>query len=113
MEHLNKRIPKELQMTHPTGHSGRHSFCSISMNAEGSDAVATAIGSGHRDPKSLAGYIVPSRDLKTKAAITIGKATMDVSERTAGKKRALDGFIDSDCFSSDGNCDIEDDSSSC
>lgn len=68
-------------MSRPTGHSGRHTYCSISMNSEGVDALATAVGSGHRDPKSLTTYIHPSRELKTKAALTVGTVELSLLVR--------------------------------
>lgn len=88
MKDLNDRLPEHLQLKRATGHSGRHTFASVSMNAEsGGDAIATAVGTGHRDPKSLQSYVKPSAELKMKAARSIGKATASSS---SSKKRTFD-----------------------
>jgi hypothetical protein len=53
------------------------------MNAEGSDCIATATATGHRDPKSLlSSYVRPSNSLKMKAARTVGATLANLT----GKK---------------------------
>jgi hypothetical protein len=58
------------------------------MNSTNSDALATATATGHRDPKSLQGYIVPSDALKMKAARTIGSAMKSSSVSSSISARA-------------------------
>jgi len=76
---LNDRLPAHLQLKNATGHTGRRTFASVAMNSEGGDALATAIATGHRDPKSLMTYVTPSSGLKMKAARDVGKATSSSS----------------------------------
>jgi hypothetical protein len=81
------------------------------MNSEGSDALATAVGSGHRDPKSLTTYVHASRTLKTKAALTIGKATIAAAgdmQTSSGQKRSHDAITADHCSCSETD-DTDDD----
>ena len=53
---VNERLPTDLQLTNPSGHSGRVSLSSIAINNNvGSIEVAAA--TKHKDPKSLLGYV--------------------------------------------------------
>lgn len=90
MKDLNARLPVHLQMTKATGHSGRHTFASVSMNASGGDVFATSVGTGHRDPKSLQTYVKPSAELKMKAARSIGQATASSSKKRTADEAELD-----------------------
>lgn len=75
-------------MKKPTGHTGRRTFTSIAMNSDNADAVATAVATGHRDPKSLMTYTTPGPGLKMKAARAVGKAVAhsSSSSSTLGKR---------------------------
>jgi len=52
----NERLPVQLQLMHPTGHTGRVTLSSIAMN-NNVGSVEVAASTKHRDPKSLFGYI--------------------------------------------------------
>jgi len=86
MKSLNSRLPENMRLNNPTGHSGRHTYASISMNADGGDSLATSAGTNHKDPKSLKGYVAQGPALKMKAAQTMGKSLL--------KKRSRDEIED-------------------
>ena len=50
------RLPVQLQLMHPTGHTGRVTLSSIAMN-NNVGSVEVAAATKHRDPKCLLGYI--------------------------------------------------------
>ena len=80
---VNERLPTELQLTNPSGHSGRVSLSSIAINNNvGSIEVAAA--TKHKDPKSLLGYV-------RKDDGVLGSAALGVAE--AIKKRGRDFSI--------------------
>lgn len=77
---VNIRLPLELQIKNPTGHSGRVTLSSIAMNNNvGSVEVCDA--TKHKDPKSLLGYV-------RKDDGSLGAAALGISE--AIKKRGRD-----------------------
>jgi len=99
LKDLNLRLPSNLQLKKPTGHTGRHSYASISMNAEsGGDMLATSAGTGHRDPKSLQGYVKAGPILKMQAGRSIGKAIAGASSSSSSsqKKRKFEELEDED-----------------
>lgn len=101
LKDLNLRLPSHLQLKNPTGHTGRHSYASISMNAEGGgDVLATSVGTGHRDPKSLQGYVKPGPNLKMQGGRVIGKALAGTaassSSSSKGVKRKADELDEDD-----------------
>ena len=80
---VNERLPTELQLTNPSGHSGRVSLSSIAINNNvGSIEVAAA--TKHKEPKSLLGYV-------SKDDGVLGSAALGVAE--AIKKRGRDFSI--------------------
>jgi hypothetical protein len=56
------------------------------MNAANSDSLATSVSSGHRDPKTLMGYVTKGPSLKMKGARSIS-AELSTSDRAAKRKR--------------------------
>ena len=99
----NGRLPEYLQLFRPTAHVGRNSFVSISMNEKVSSELV-AIGSKHKDPKTLMGYIEPSSMSMMAASLAIGNAAKYARKRSSCE---LDDdeeseFVDSnDAISSD------------
>lgn len=77
---VNIRLPLELQIKNPTGHTGRVTLSSIAMNNNvGSVEVCDA--TKHKDPKSLLGYV-------RKDDGSLGAAALGISNAT--KKRGRD-----------------------
>jgi len=74
------RLPVQLQLMHPTGHTGRVTLSSIAMN-NNVGSVEVAAATNHKDPKSLLGYI-------KKDDSSLGAAALGVSN--AIKKRGRD-----------------------
>ena len=81
---VNERLPVQLQLMHPTGHTGRVTLSSIAMNNNVGCSVEVAAATKHRDPKSLLGYI-------RKDYSSLGAAALGVSN--AIKKRGRDFSI--------------------
>ena len=80
---VNERLPTELQLTNPSGHSGRVSLSSIAIN-NNVCSIEVAAATKHKDPKSLLGYV-------RKDDGVLGSAALGVAE--AIKKRGRDFSI--------------------
>lgn len=89
----NSRLPEFLKLLHPTGHVGRNSYVTISMNEKVSSELV-ALGSKHKDPKTLLGYIEPSSMSLMAGALSIGSAV--ASSRKRKSCGAFDSLSDSD-----------------
>ena len=88
---VNERLPINLQMINPSGHSGRVTLSSIAMN-NNVGSVEVSAATKHKDPKSLLGYI-------RKDDGSLGAAALGVSN--AIKKRGRDFSIASVEFDTD------------
>ena len=80
---VNERLPINLQLMNPSGHSGRVTLSSIAMN-NNVGSVEVGAATKHKDPKSLLGYI-------RKDDGSLGAAALGVSN--AIKKRGHDFSI--------------------
>ena len=70
---VNERLPTDLQLTNPSGHSGRVSLSSIAINNNvGSIEVAAA--TKHKDLKSLLGYVRKDDGVLGSAALGVSEA---------------------------------------
>jgi len=72
IQKVNARLPKEFQISKCTGHSGRMTMVTTSVN-EGVDPTIVALASKHRDPSTLKGYIKPNTSTMMSAARAICK----------------------------------------
>ena len=83
------------------------------MNSANSDSLATSASSGHRDPKSLLGYVKKGPSLKMKGARSIAaelssssratfpEASLTGTKRKREDKACEDSFFEDDVESSD------------
>lgn len=55
---VNERLPQELQISKPSGHTGRHTYVSNSIN-EGVDSEVVAAGSKHKSNVAIKRYFHP------------------------------------------------------
>ena len=95
----NLRIPSELQVENPTGHSGGKTFCSVAVNNNVS-ALVVAQATKHKDPKTLMGYVSVSDNSLMEASLAISSAANRVhlnSTSVAG----VDLFADNCDYCSD------------
>jgi hypothetical protein len=78
-ERINLQLPENLRLTRSgTGHSGRHAYVSGGMNS-GASAATVALGSHHKDPTCLQGYIKPDHKLLAGGALAIGANLKNMS----------------------------------
>ncbi|KAJ1433143.1 hypothetical protein B484DRAFT_394668 [Ochromonadaceae sp. CCMP2298] len=78
-ERINLQLPENLRpKRNGTGHSGRHAYVSGGMNS-GATAAVVALGSHHKNPQCLQGYIKPDLKLLAGGALAIGANLKNLS----------------------------------
>ena len=95
----NLRIPLDLQVENPTGHSGRKTFCSVSVNNNVS-ALVVAQATKHKDPKTLMGYVSVSDNSLMEASLAISSAANRVHQNSTSVA-GIDLFADNCDYCSD------------
>ncbi|KAJ1407527.1 hypothetical protein B484DRAFT_436464, partial [Ochromonadaceae sp. CCMP2298] len=108
-ERINQKLPEELRLKrHGTGHSGRHAYVSGGMNS-GATAAVVALGSKHKDPKCLQGYIKADHKLLAGGALAIGANLKNMSRSVPS---SVMSFTQSDEDSEEDEVDKENGASS-
>ena len=71
-DRLNARLPEDLRILDPTGHSGRRTFVSLCRRAQVSDSDIM-VSSKHKSVESMEGYDEADATVGTRAAVGLGK----------------------------------------
>ncbi len=76
---INERLPERLRIDRATGHSGRHSFTSASINA-GTDVNLVSLATKHKSSDALKKYMHLDDDKRVQPALNIAKSVFQEFE---------------------------------